>query len=124
MQVGILPKFLDQCKSIPVNTFVLNMVKGHHLQLRCHPSFFSNFRQFDINPAVAYHSIIQKEVDELLPKSAIQPSAGGTDFYCNVFVVPKYTDDLWPIIILKEINCYMHIPTFRMPTIRQVQQLI
>ena len=29
--------FLDQWKSIPSNRFVLNMGKGHHLQLRCHP---------------------------------------------------------------------------------------
>ena len=30
-QVGTLPHFLDQWRSITSNRFVLNMVKGHHL---------------------------------------------------------------------------------------------
>ena len=36
-QVGMLFKFLDQWISITSNRFVLNMVWGHHLQLRSHP---------------------------------------------------------------------------------------
>ena len=58
LQVGTHPELLDQWRSITCNRFVPNMVKGHHLQLRCHPPFFCN--------APAHHSIIQKEVDELL----------------------------------------------------------
>ena len=40
VQVGTLPKFLDQCRSITSNRFVLNIVQGHHLQLSvalCYP---------------------------------------------------------------------------------------
>ena len=36
-QVGMLFKFFDQWRSITSNRFVLNMVWGHHLQLRSHP---------------------------------------------------------------------------------------
>ena len=36
-QVGMLFKFFDQWKSITSNRLVLNMVQGHHLQLRSHP---------------------------------------------------------------------------------------
>ena len=39
-QVGMLFKFFDQWKSITSNRFVLNMVWGHHLQLRSHPPLF------------------------------------------------------------------------------------
>ena len=39
--------------------------------------------------AAAHHPIIQKEVDELLSKGAIEPSSGGAGFYSSVFVVPK-----------------------------------
>ena len=39
--------------------------------------------------AAAHHPIIQKEVEELLAKGAIEPSPSGSGFYCNVFVVPK-----------------------------------
>ena len=43
VQVGTLPQFLDQWRSINSNRFVLNIVKGHHLQLRSHHCFFNNF---------------------------------------------------------------------------------
>ena len=71
------------------NRFVLNMVKGHHLQLRCHHPLFHNLRQFKLLATPAYHFIIQKEMDELLAKGAIEPSSGGADYYSNLFVVPK-----------------------------------
>ena len=42
--------------------FVLNMVKGHHLQLRAWSLLFHNFNWFSIKAVLAYHPIIQKEV--------------------------------------------------------------
>ena len=44
--------------------------------------------------AVAHHPLIQKEVDELLAKGAIEPSLGGDGFYSRMFVVPKHTGGL------------------------------
>ena len=72
----------------------------------------------------AHHPIIQKEVDELLAKGAVEPSSGDAGFYSSVFVVPKYTGGLQPILNLKQFNHYLLIPSFKMPTIRHVQQLI
>ena len=40
VQIGTLPQFLDQWRSIASNRFVFNMVKDHYLQLRCHPMFW------------------------------------------------------------------------------------
>ena len=37
-QVGMLSHFLDQWRSITSNRIVLNMVQGHHLQLRSCPT--------------------------------------------------------------------------------------
>ena len=34
VKVATLPRFLDQWRNISSNKFVLNMVKGHHLELR------------------------------------------------------------------------------------------
>ena len=39
----------------------------------------------------AHHPVIQREVDEPLAKSAIEPSSGGASFYSSMFVVPKCT---------------------------------
>ena len=58
-QVGMLSHFLHQWRSITSNSFVLNMVWGHQLQLRCHPPLFHNFPHFDVKAAVANHPIIQ-----------------------------------------------------------------
>ena len=58
--------------------------------------------------AAAHHPIIQKE-DEHLSKGAIEPSSGGAGFYFSVFVVPKCTGGLQPILNLKQFNHYLHI---------------
>ena len=41
-----------------------------------------------------------------------------------MFVVPKCTGGLRPILNLKCFNHYMHIPSFKMPTLKHVWQLI
>ena len=104
--------------------FVLNMVHGHHLQLRSCPPLFHNFWLFNVKTTVADHPIIQKEVDELLARGAIEPSSVGAGFYSSVFVVPKCTGGLWPILNLKWFNHYLHTPSFKMPTIRHIWKLI
>ena len=103
---------------------MLNKVQGHHLQLRSCPLLFFSFQQFNLKVAAAHHSIIQKEVDELLSKGVIEPSSCDAGFYSSVFAAPKCTDGLWPILNLKQFNHYLHIPYFMMPTIRHVWQLI
>ena len=119
----MLFKFFDQWRSITSNRFVLNMVQGHHLQLRSCPPLFCASWHFNVRVAAAHHPVIQ-EVDELLAKEAIEPSSGGTCFYSSMFVVPKHTGGLRPILNLKHFNCYMHILSFKMPTLKHVWQLI
>ena len=64
------------------------------------------------------------EVDELLTKGAVKPSSGGAGFYSGVFVIPKHAGGLWPQLNLKQYKFYVGIPSFKMPTIRHVWQLI
>ena len=123
-QVGMLFKFFDQWRSITSNRFMLNMVRGHHLQLRSHPPLFCAFWHFNFKAAAAHHPVIQKEVDELHAKGAVEPSSGGAGFYSSMFVAPKHTGGLCPILNLKHFNCFMHIPTFKMPTLKNIWQLI
>ena len=65
---------------------------GHQLRLRCHLLLLHSFKWFKIKAATADYPVTQKEVDELLGKSALEASTGSAAFYSNVFVVPKYTD--------------------------------
>ena len=103
---------------------MINTVQGYHLQLRSYPPPFLNFWQFNVKVAAAHHLIILKEVDDLFSKGAIEPSSGGVGFYSSVFVVPKHTGGLWPILNLMQFNHYLHKPYFKMHTIRHVRQLI
>ena len=100
------------------------MVWGHQLQVQSCSPLFHNFQQFNVKVATTHHPIIQKEVDELLAKGATEPSSGGAGLYSGMFVVPKHTAGLQPILNLKHFNHYMHVPSFKMPTIRHDQQLI
>ena len=92
--------------------------------LDSHPPLFCNFQLFNVKVPAAHHPVIQKEVDELLAKGAIEPSSGGAGFYSSVFVVPKHTGGLHHILNLKHFNHFMHIPSFKMPTLKTVWQLI
>ena len=57
-------------------------------------------------------------------QGAIGLSTGCPVFYSNVFMVPKHSGSLHPILSLKQFNCYMHTPFFRIPTIKKVKQLL
>ena len=72
---------LDQWRGLTFNWLVFNMVKGHHLQLRCHPLLFHIFTWFNIKANMVHHPIIQKEVDELLAKGSTEPWMGCPGFY-------------------------------------------
>ena len=88
LQVGMLTIFRNNGVSI----FCL----GHVLHLFC------NFWQFNKKAAAGHYPIIQKKVDELLSKGAVEPSASGAGFFSSVFVVPKHTGGLQLILNLKQ----------------------
>ena len=73
--------------------------------------------------ALAHHPIIQKEMNELLAKDAIKPLIGVLLLLQCIFV-PKCTRGLRPILNLKWFNCYIHIPTFMLPAIKQTWWVI
>ena len=47
---------------------------------------------------MAHDPIIWNEGGELLAKDSIEPWTGGSSIYSSVFVVPKHTGGLWPIL--------------------------
>ena len=112
--------FLINGKALHLTGLCLIWFWGHHLQLQSHPPLFHNFWQLNVRVATTHHPIIQKEVDELLAKGPSEPSSGGAGFYSGMFVVPKHTGGLWPMLNLRCFNCYMHVPSFKMPTIRDM----
>ena len=109
VQIDTLLQFLNQWRSITSNRFMLNMVKGHYLQLRCHPPLFHNLKQ--LKATTVHHSVIQKEAHDLLSKGVIEPLTGVGVLYSNMFVVPKHTGgyDLY-LILHDSITTFTYLP--------------
>ena len=80
VQHGTLPQILDQWIGRTSSRFMLNVVKSHHIQLRCHCPLFCYFEQINVKASVAHHHVIQQEVDELLAKVTIELSTCSADF--------------------------------------------
>ena len=109
----MLFSFLDQWRSIPSNRFVLNMVWGSPSFATVPSSLVPKLLVVKFQGSCSHHPNIQKEVDELLSKGTNEPSSGVAGFYSSMFVVPKHTGGLWPILKLKHFNHYLHIPSLR-----------
>ena len=83
--------------------------------------FLYNFEWFNIKAALAYCPVIQKEI-ELLAKGIVNQLLVVIAFI--LMSLQNILDSLQPIHNLKQFNHYMLIPTFKMPTIRQGQELV
>ena len=77
----LLHYFWIDRKNTTCNIFMLNMVKGHHLQLRCLLLLFSDLKQLNSKATVAHFVVIQNKVNELLGKGAPEQSIGVTGFF-------------------------------------------
>ena len=80
VQIGTLPEFLDQWRSVSFSRFVPNMKKVIIFILGVRFCYF--IISGNLTKATPSHyPIIQKWVDELLAKDAIETSTIGTGFY-------------------------------------------
>ena len=69
---------------------------------------------------------LQQAVDALLMKGAIErvTNVKSLGFYCRLFLAPKKTEDLRPVIDLSTLNCHMVVPHFKMETQGSVRSAI
>ena len=72
------------------------------------------------------HQDLQQAVDALLMKGAIERVTNVTSlgFYSRLFLVPKKTGDLRPVINLSTLNRHMVVPYFKMETQGSVRSAI
>ena len=64
------------------------------------------------------NALLQQAVDDMLLKGAIEPleDLSSPGFYSRLFLVPKKSGDLRPVIDLSALNRLVDCPTFRMDT--------
>jgi hypothetical protein len=69
------------------------------------------------------HNFLLAEVDTMLEKGAIEECLFpyGPGFYSHIFVIPKRTGDLRPVINLRSLNSFLSVPTFKMETVQQIR---
>ena len=119
---GNLANFLLSWRSITSDPWVLEAVSGYHLEFCTKPV------QTKLpNPpilSVADKEIIDEELHKLLHKGAIEQAPYCKDqFISNMFLVPKKTGDLRPVINLKSLNEFVEKIHFKMENIDMVKNL-
>lgn len=66
---------------------------------------------------------IDQEVSDLLSKGAIEPTTG-PGFSSHLFVIPKKTGELRPVLNLRQLNQYLPVCHFKMETMAHVVHLL
>ena len=109
---------LGECRSVQIlRSGVLLQWLDQHLPLTRTPiSFHTRNRKQDF----------QKAVDSLLQKGAIEPvlNSRSLGFYSRLFLVPKKTGDLHPVIDLSTLNKSLVVPHFQLATAQTVRAAI
>ena len=121
---GKLGTKVDHWSKITTDPWILESIQGYRLEFKTKPiQIYPPTQQS--RSLRGESTLIRREVDSLLSKGAItvaQHSAG--EFLSNIFLVPKKTGDLGPVINLKPLNQFVHEIHFKMENIESVKQLL
>ena len=61
---------------------------------------------------------LMAEIQAMVTKGAVipLPQDSGSRFYCNLFLVTKFTGGCWPVINLEPLIWFLHNPRFKVET--------
>ena len=122
---GRLSLFLQEWEKITSDKWVLNTIKtGYKLEFLVKPPFQGVKAT---NVPLENQDVIKQEINSLLEKKAIEVvpfSQIHSGFYSTLFLVPKKTGDLRPVINLKALNRYLRKQHFKMDTLSKVINLV
>ena len=121
--VGKLATKVDEWSKITTDPWILESVRAYRLEFKTKPIQISPPLQPSRSEGEC--KLIQREIDSLLLKGAITVAQHSKDeFLSNIFLVPKKTGDLRPVINLKPFNKFVHDIHFKMENIESVKQLL
>ena len=122
---GRLKHFIQEWESITDDQWVLKTLQeGLKLEFQETPHL-TGIKHTSVNARNI--PIILAEVEDLIEKNAIEivPQAEiHQGFYSTLFLVPKKTGDLRPVINLKPLNQYLRKQHFKMDTLTKVLNLV
>ena len=121
--VGQIATYFDNWSQITCDPWVLQCVQGYRIEFETAPHQVS--WPMAPNFTAAQALAIDLGVSKLLEKGAVTqtPHTHG-EFLSNIFLVPKKTGDMRPVINLKPLNRHVCKKKFKMETIGFAVQLI
>lgn len=125
---GRLNKFLHQWEKITTDSLVLSIIRGGlTLQFKDRPPLSNTPVVLNQTSDPLKSELLSVEVETLLEKAAIEEISSSNlspGFYSRLFLVPKKTGGMRPVIDLSILNTHLIIPHFKMETNRSIRASI
>ena len=120
---GRLPKFLENWQQLTLDPWVLQVVKGYHIEFTTTP------QQHCVPPKIHTSeekcSQIAREVRELLSKGAIEETQlEPGSFISQIFLAEKKGGGYRPVVNLKELNQFVKPEHFKMEGLHLLPSLM
>lgn len=110
--------------SLTTDTNILNIIQGYQIEFTMKPYQYKP-RITPIPKNMEKAKVIQDEINSLLQKQAILPvQSHPKEFISIIFLVPKKSGGMRPIINLKPLNRFIETIHFKMETLQTVLNLI
>ena len=95
---------------------------GYSIEFKRKPPSRTDCRTSYLSPQQTV--AMDKEINQLLKKEAIEPCDNNTGFFSPIFVVPKKDGGWRPIINLKTLNSYVETKHFKMEGIYTLRDIL
>ena len=113
---GNLANHIANWRGITTDPWILEAVSGYSLELASQP--YQLFTPSPINFSDSESAAVQSEIQNLLDKGAIEHvEYTQGEFISTLFLVPKKSGDLRPVINLKRLNFFVQKIHFKMENI-------
>lgn len=115
---GNLKNHLTFWKSLTTDSNILEIIQGYKIEFSMMP-YQHNPRITPMPKNMTKLTLIQEEIDSLLQKQAIIPVLETPkEFISTIFLVPKKSGGMRPIINLKPLNNFVETIHFKMETLQ------
>ena len=121
---GPLADNISAWASLDPPSYVKQAISGHCLSLNSKPPLVLPLPSMETVTTKKQSLPIQKAVNDLLRKHAIEPAPVNRGFYSRLFTVPKKDGTRRPVINLKPLNRFITTPKFHMASIPTVAKVL